>query len=197
MKNIKAVVMGCVALVLSLALCAACTVGPDDRPEQDAAATPGVSAAGTTSEASQQKPASSPVCSIPVSTDDDAESAAPTDDGGLPGATNDNSSEPAAPKPAPASNPTAPPSVSTPAPVPTPTPSSLPPAQTPWPTPLSSSAPPVQEPTPAPTPTPAPVSTPTETRTICNICGADITGNVPAHGDSHLLGGEDFSYRVE
>lgn len=53
--------------------------------------------------------------------------------------------------------------------------------------------------TPKPTPEPAPIpaSTPQQSRTICNTCGADITGNVPAHGDGHLLAGEDFSYRVE
>lgn len=56
---------------------------------------------------------------------------------------------------------------------------------------------PTAAPTPVPTPAPTPEPTPSAARTICNICGADITGNVPAHGDSHLLNGEDFSYRVE
>ncbi len=34
-------------------------------------------------------------------------------------------------------------------------------------------------------------------RTICKICGADITGNIPAHGDMHFDNGEDFSYGGE
>ena len=52
---------------------------------------------------------------------------------------------------------------------------------------------PVQAPEPAPKPTPE-----TQTaRTICNTCGADITGNVPEHGTAHMLNDENFSYRVE
>lgn len=56
---------------------------------------------------------------------------------------------------------------------------------------------PTPEPTPTPTPAPTPAPEPHTSRTICNTCGADITGNVPAHGDGHLLNGENFSYRVE
>ena len=51
--------------------------------------------------------------------------------------------------------------------------------------------------TPKPTQTPKPTPEPQTAKTICNICGQDITDNVPAHGDSHLLNGENFSYRVE
>ena len=36
------------------------------------------------------------------------------------------------------------------------------------------------------------------TVTICNICGAEITGNVQGHDEAvHLPNGDDFSYRVE
>lgn len=36
------------------------------------------------------------------------------------------------------------------------------------------------------------------TATICNICGAEITGNVQGHDEAvHLPNGDDFSYRVE
>ena len=84
---------------------------------------------------------------------------------------------------------------STPAPIPSSTPK---PTATPRPEPTSMpTATPAPTNTPAPTPVPTPTSTPRQGRTICNICGADITGNVPAHGDSHLLNDEDFSYRVE
>ena len=72
------------------------------------------------------------------------------------------------------------------------------PAPTPAPTPQPTPAPepePTAQPTPQPTPPPAPEPPPA--RTICNTCGADITGNVPAHGTTHLLNDEDFSYRVE
>ena len=34
-------------------------------------------------------------------------------------------------------------------------------------------------------------------RAICNTCGADITNNINAHADNHLLNGENDSYRVE
>lgn len=88
------------------------------------------------------------------------------------------------------------------------TPTPAPPAQTPQPEPeppAPDPAPPVPvpeleppEPTPEPAPAPAPPPVePPPARTICNICGADITGNVPEHGTGHLLNGEDFSYRVE
>ena len=75
---------------------------------------------------------------------------------------------------------------------------------------------PSQEPTPKPVPTPIPQPTPEPpptsehppsppllnvepppARTICNICEADITGNVAAHGTIYLLNEENFSYRVE
>ena len=71
-------------------------------------------------------------------------------------------------------------------PNPTPTPQPMP---TPTPTP---------QPTPDPTPPPPPVIVePPPARTICNICGADITDNVAAHGTEYLLKGENFSYRNE
>ena len=60
-------------------------------------------------------------------------------------------------------------------------------------------------PTPQPPPTPEPpppqpppvIVEPPPARTICNICEADITGNVAAHGTTYLLNDENFSYRVE
>lgn len=67
---------------------------------------------------------------------------------------------------------------------------------TPAPTPKSTPVPTPKQ-TPRPTPTPEQTPEPQESRTICNTCGADITGNVPAHGTEHLLKGENFSYRVE
>jgi len=58
---------------------------------------------------------------------------------------------------------------------------------------------PQPQPTPEPTPqpTPPPIPEPPLARTICNTCGADITGDVPAHGTMHLHNDENFSYRVE
>jgi outer membrane biosynthesis protein TonB len=60
---------------------------------------------------------------------------------------------------------------------------------------------PIPQPTPEQTPQPAsappPVAEPPPARTICNTCGADITGNVAAHGTIHLHNDENFSYRVE
>ena len=83
---------------------------------------------------------------------------------------------------------------------PTPTPQPNPePASQPAPTPQPTLRP-VPEPTPQPTPQPAPpppVAEPPPARTICNTCGADITGNVAAHGTEHMLNDENFSYRVE
>jgi len=74
------------------------------------------------------------------------------------------------------------------------------PVQQPVPTPQPTLQP-NPEPTPQPTPQPAPppqhVVEPPPARTICNTCGADITGNVPAHGTAHMLNDENFSYRVE
>lgn len=29
---------------------------------------------------------------------------------------------------------------------------------------------------------------------VCNICGADITGNMAAHGKQHMLAGEDSGH---
>ena len=74
------------------------------------------------------------------------------------------------------------------------------PTQKPEPTPI-----PLPSPTPKPPPSlppPAPELPPVNVelplaRTICNICEADITGNVAAHGTTYLLNGENFSYRVE
>ena len=96
--------------------------------------------------------------------------------------------------------------IETPKPMVTPTPK---PSQMPTPKPVQAQTPPTTTPEPAqppqPTPEPAPQPTPTPpsvvepppARTICNTCGADITGNVPAHGTMHLLNDENFSYRVE
>ena len=95
---------------------------------------------------------------------------------------------------------------------PTPTPRPVQPNETPQassqtsaPTPQPATEPvqqPISTPQPAPEPTPQPTPQPVSpspppARTICNTCGADITGNVPAHGTMHLLNDEDFSYRVE
>jgi len=74
--------------------------------------------------------------------------------------------------------------------------SPIPPESSPVPTPepMPESIPtPVQAPEPAPKPTPEPQTA----RTICNTCGADITGNIPEHGTAHMLNDENFSYRVE
>jgi outer membrane biosynthesis protein TonB len=96
------------------------------------------------------------------------------------------------PAPVPSSTPKP---TATPEPEPTPRPTEPPsPTSTPQPTKMPE---PTNTPTPHPTAQPTPTSTPRQGRTICNICGADITGDVPAHGDSHLLNDEDFSYRVE
>ena len=64
---------------------------------------------------------------------------------------------------------------------------------------------PTPEPVPEPTATPvqasetalAPTPEPKIARTICNTCGADITGNVAEHGTVHMLNDENFSYRIE
>jgi len=56
---------------------------------------------------------------------------------------------------------------------------------------------PEPQPLPPPIPTPDPDPEPPQTKTICNTCGADITGNVPIHGTGHLLKDEPFSYQVE
>ena len=103
----------------------------------------------------------------------------------------------ATPKPtqsAPAT-PQAPNQTTTPAPQPTPEPA-LQPAPTPQPTPQPTPEPTTQ-PTPQPAPSPPPVAEPPPARTICNTCGADITGNVAVHGTGHMLNDENFSYRVE
>jgi len=83
----------------------------------------------------------------------------------------------------------------TPAPQPTPEPVQQH-APTPQPTPQPTPEP-TPQPTPQPAPPPPPVAEPPPARTICNTCGADITGNVAAHGTQHLLIDENFSYRVE
>ena len=99
--------------------------------------------------------------------------------------TTDNITEPAL-------TPTTP---SNPAPTPTSTPELT---QQPQPTPQPQPQP-QPNPTPQPTPEPSPpvVHEPPPARTICNTCGEDITGNVPAHGTMHLQNGANFSYRVE
>ncbi|MCL2821442.1 MAG: hypothetical protein FWD38_11575 [Oscillospiraceae bacterium] len=73
------------------------------------------------------------------------------------------------------------------------------------PTPQESSPVSIPEPIPESTPTPVQAPEPVpklapepqNARTICNTCGADITGNVPEHGTAHMLNDENFSYRVE
>ena len=76
-----------------------------------------------------------------------------------------------------------------------------PPETTPTPTPQPQQPPqqppPANNPPPNNEPPPPIVVEPPPARTICNTCGADITGNVPAHGTMHLHNGENFSYRVE
>lgn len=37
----------------------------------------------------------------------------------------------------------------------------------------------------------------TEERSICNICGADITGSTSAHNKQHMLAGEGSGYHSE
>ena len=91
--------------------------------------------------------------------------------------------------------PQAPSQTPTPAPQPTQEPVQQP-APTPQPTPQPTPEPALQ-PTPQPAPPPPPVAEPPPARTICNTCGADITGNVAAHGTGHMLNDENFSYRVE
>jgi len=104
------------------------------------------------------------------------------------------------PTPRPASQPT---QTQTPAATPTPTQTQTPapPPQAPppqeAPPPATSAPQPTPEPAPPPQPAPPPAPEPPPARTICNTCGADITGNVPAHGTTHLLNDENFSYRVE
>ena len=71
------------------------------------------------------------------------------------------------------------------------------PVYEPTPEPVIAENPPELPPAPQPPPEPPPVTSPSPARTICNTCGADITGNVPAHGTVHLLNGVSFSYRVE
>jgi len=56
---------------------------------------------------------------------------------------------------------------------------------------------PIPEPIPQPTSPPPPVTEPPSARTICNTCGADITGNLVEHGTAHLINDENFSYRNE
>ena len=71
------------------------------------------------------------------------------------------------------------------------------PEATPVPQPVSTPSP-AQPPTLEPPPSPPPVIVePPPARTICNICEADITGEVATHGTEYLLRNENFSYRVE
>lgn len=193
MKRNKTVVAVCALLFVIVFAGAACSTHNDGTREQDAAPSsepPVVEAAPTGTPSASSTPdqapehagsTQSPSC---VSSTSDG---APTldSDGRSPGDTGGNVTSDAPDLPAatpPATQPEQAPS-STPTPVPERTPP-----------PANSSAPP-----PAPEPEPDPVlpDPPPQTRTICNTCGADITGNVPAHGDGHLLNGEDFSYRVE
>ena len=71
------------------------------------------------------------------------------------------------------------------------------PVYEPTPEPVIAESPPELPPAQQPPPEPPPVVSPPTARTICNTCGAGITGNVPAHGTIHLLNGVSFSYRVE
>ena len=63
---------------------------------------------------------------------------------------------------------------------------------------------PTSEPAPAPTEEPAPAPTvqptpePKEDIAVCNTCGKEMTINdIVAHGKSHTLSGENFSYYVK
>lgn len=68
------------------------------------------------------------------------------------------------------------------------------------PDPLPASTP---QPTPAPTPEPTAEPTPQPTApkqdiAVCNTCGAEMTiDTIVAHGKSHTLNGENFSYYVK
>lgn len=215
MRKKHTVVAGCAALLVILSTGVSCTVrsGAGGSPSQDMVA--GIPLAAAT-----LAPTLQPVAlAVPTPTLLQADGAE------LPGTGSDGTGNPTptpaipivmAPAATPAAEPT---SAATPKPtaVPTPKPTTVPtpkqtvapaPMLTPAPTPAPTLAPtpiPTVKPTPVPTapPTPMPVAMPQpvqeppQSRTICNICGADITGNVPAHGDGHLLNGEDFSYRVE
>ena len=210
MKNIKTVAMVCAMLLLSLTLCVACSHKPKDRLEPVAPAATDVSkepAPASAATASQALPSLAPSVSPWQENADDSEAGGePSPAAQPPNEAEGNRTKantPALPKASPTPKTTATPKpteqTSTPKPTATPAPV-ITPTQAVMPTPSPSSAP-TPEPTPIPTPVPVPVTVPptapVERRTICNICGADITGNVPAHGDSHLLNGEDFSYRVE
>ncbi|MDL2258563.1 hypothetical protein LJC42_05360 [Eubacteriales bacterium OttesenSCG-928-K08] len=208
MRKKRTVVAGCAALLVILSTGVSCTVrsGAGGAPAQDMAAgvplvaatlAPTLQPVPSITPAPEQKEAAEPVCvSVDAAGSDETRNPTPTPAIPIvmaPAATPAAESTPAAtPKPTAIQTPKQP---ATPAPVLTPVPT---PAPTLAPTPI-----PTAPPTPAPTapPTPAPVAMPqqepSQSRTICNICGADITGNVPAHGDGHLLNGEDFSYRVE
>ena len=123
----------------------------------------------------------------PVNDSNQPNTTTPTTTSSTPTTTISNPTPTTEPKPAPPQEPT-------PKPEPTPTPQ-----PTPQPPPTPEPPPPQPPPAPdPPPPQPPPVIVePPPARTICNICEADITGNVAAHGTTYLLKGENFSYRVE
>lgn len=194
MKRNKTVVAVCALLFVIVFAGAACSTHNDGTREQDAAPSSepsmvvgmptGPPSASSTPDQAPEHAGSTQPPSCVSSTSDGAPT--PDSDGRSPGDTGRNVTSDA-PDPPPAT-----PSATQPehAPSSTPTPA---PEHTPLPT-----NPPAPPPAPEPEPEPVlPEPPSTQTRTICNTCGADITGNVPAHGDGHLLNGEDFSYRVE
>jgi len=123
----------------------------------------------------------------PVSDSNQPSITAPTTTSSTPTTRVSNPTPIVEPKPAPPQEPT-------PKPEPTPTPQ-----PTPQPPPAPEPPPPQPPPAPEPPPPQPPpvIVEPPPARTICNICEADITGNVAAHGTTYLLKGENFSYRVE
>ena len=197
MKVKKQVVAGCVVLLLALIMMVACTDSFDGSMVQDADTSSGLPASAA---------------SIPPADDSATDSCQVSDKSGtarddaLPPAGNslppDTSESGGAGKTEPP--PAAPPPSSTPRPAadPAPAPASSsetaePPAPANPPPKPASSEPEPPSSTSTSTPVQPPAPEPPQSRTICNTCGADITGNVPAHGDGHLLNGENFSYRVE
>ncbi len=226
MRKKHTVAAGCAALLVILSTGVSCTVrsGAGGATEQDIAAgvplvaatlAPTLQPVPSITPAPEQKEAAEPVCvSVDTAGSDETRNAVPAVPAPLPivadPALASTPKPTAAPTPKPTAMPT-PKQTATPAPVLTPVPTLAPtlaptPIPTVRPTPVAQVTPaptlaptpiPTAPPTPAPAVMPQPVQEPSQSRTICNICGADITGNVPAHGDGHLLNGEDFSYRVE
>lgn len=197
MKVKKQVVAGCVALLLALIMMVACTDSSGGPMVKDAVSTSGLSVSSVSIPPADDSATDS--CPTSHESETAREDALPPAGNSLPpdasesGGAGKTEPPPAAPPQSSTPKPAAPPA---PAPVASSEAMEPPAPANPPPQPASSEP----EPTPsAPTSTSAqpPASESQQSRTICNTCGADITGNVPAHGDGHLLNGENFSYRVE